>query len=120
MLNSDVKICIITFEILIRCDFLYEMIRNFMLSTSSTIKFFFEKMCKNARINLKNIVVRIFIFVIKNDNHDFIFETSYKRKVMLSFKYFVDKLNEIIIYSQCDIKKSNFKRSHLIINRTKR
>ena len=62
-------------------------------------KFFFEKMCKNAKINLKNIIVRIFIFVIKNDDHDFIFEILYKRKTMFSFKYFINKLYKIIIYS---------------------
>ena len=71
-------------------------------------KFFFEKMCENAKINLKNIIVRIFFFVIKNDNHDFIFEILYKQKTMFSFKYFIDELCEIIIYSQCNTEKVKF------------
>ena len=65
----------------------------------------FEKMCENAKINLKNIIVQIFIFAIKNDNHNFVFEILYEQKAMLSFRYFVDKSCEIIIYSQCNTKK---------------
>ena len=61
-----------------------------------------------------------FIFIIKNYDHDFIFEILYKRKMMFSFKYFVDELCKIIVHSQCDTKKLNFKRSYLIISRTKR
>ena len=108
LLNSDVKICMMIFEILNRCN--RSMRNNSKLHVINVIddKVFFEKMCENAKINLKNIIVRIFIFVIKNDDHDFIFETSYKRKTMFSLKYFVDKSCKIIIYSQCDIKRIQF------------
>ena len=65
-------------------------------------------MCENAKINLKNTIVRIFIFVIKNDNYDFIFEIFYERKTMFSFRYFVDKSYQITIYSQCNTKRVKF------------
>ena len=108
LLNNNVEICIITFKTSNQCDFFMRNDLKFHVINVIDDKFFFEKMCKNAKINLKNIIVRIFIFVIKNDDHDFIFETSYERKTMFSFKYFVDKLCEIIIYSQRDTKKIKF------------
>ena len=105
LLNSDVEIYIMTFEIVNRCDFFIQNDSKFHVINVMDDKFFFEKMCKNAKINLKDIIVRIFVFVIKNDDHDFIVEILYKRKTMLSFKYFIDKSCEIIIYSQCDTKR---------------
>ena len=108
LLNSDVEICIIIFEILNPCDFLMQNNSKFHVISVIDDKFFFEKMWENAKVNLKNIIVRIFIFVIKNDDHDFIFEILYERKVMLSFRYFIDKSCKIIIYSQCDTKKIKF------------
>ena len=93
LLNSDVKIYKMIFETLNRCDF----------STRSDSKFHVISV-----IDDKIKIMRIFIFVIKNDDHDLIFETLCKRKTMLSFKYFVDKSCKTIIHSQCDIKRVKF------------
>ena len=78
LLNSDVKICIMTFETLNRSNFFIRDDSKFHVIRVIYDKVFFEKMCENAKINLKNIIVQIFIFVIKNDDHNFIFKTSYK------------------------------------------
>ena len=108
MLNNNVEICIMIFETLNRCDFF--MRNNLKVHIINVIndKIFFEKMCENAKINLKNIIVRIFIFVIKNGNHNFIFEILYKRKTMFSFRYFIDKLCKITIHSQSNTKNVKF------------
>ena len=108
MFNSDVEICIMTFETLNRCDFSMRNDSKYHVISVIDDKIFFERMCENAKINLRNIIVRIFIFVIKNDNHDFIFETLYERKAMFSFRYFVDESCKIIIYSQCNTKRVKF------------
>ena len=108
LLNNDVKICMMTFEILNRCDFSMRNDSKFHVINVIDDKIFFEKMCENAEINLRNIIVRIFIFVIKNDDDDFVFKILYKQKAMLSFKYFVDKSCKIIIHSQCDTRKIKF------------
>ena len=99
MLYSDIEICIMTFEISNRCDFSMRNDSKFHVLNVIDDKVFFERLCENAKVNLRNIIKRIFIFVIKNDDHDFIVEISYKQKAILSFKYFVDELCEIIIYS---------------------
>ena len=108
MLNSETKICIMTFEILKKCNFFMQNNSKFHVINVIDDKTFFEKICENAKINLKNIIVRIFIFVIKNENHDFIFEILYERKTMLSFRYFIDKSCKITIHSQCNTKKVKF------------
>ena len=64
------------FKNLNRCDFFIRNDSKFYIINVIDDKIFFEKMCENAKINLKNIIVQIFIFVIKNDDHDFIFEIS--------------------------------------------
>ena len=108
LLNSDVEICIMTFEILNRCDISMRNHSKFHVISVIDSKVFFEKMCENSKVNLKDIIVRVFIFVIKNDDYDLFFETLYKRKSMFSFKYFVDKSCKITIYSQCNTKKIQF------------
>ena len=108
MLNSEAEICMMTFEILNRCDFFMQNDSKFHVINVIDDKFFFEKMCENAKINLRNLIVRIFIFVIKNNDHDFIFEISYEQRTMLSFRYFVDESCKITIHSQCDRKKVKF------------
>ena len=57
LLNSVVKICIMTFEILNRCNFFMQNNSKFHVINIIDDKIFFEKMCKNAKINLKNIIV---------------------------------------------------------------
>ena len=108
LLNSEIEICIMTLEILNRCDFAMKSDSKFHVISVTENKAFFEKMCENAKICLERIIVRIFIFVIKNENHDLIFETFYEKKIMLSSKYFIDDFCEIIIYSKCDTKKVKF------------
>ena len=108
LMNSEAEICIITFETLNRCDFSMRNNSKFHVINVIDDKIFFEKMSENAKINLKNLIVRIFIFVIKNDDHDCILEISYKRKAIFSFKYFIDKSCEIIIHSQCNTKNVKF------------
>ena len=108
LLNSNVEICLMTFQILNRCNFFMRNDSKFHVINVINDKKFLEKMCEIAKVNLKNIIVRNFIFVIKNDDHDFILEILYKRKAMFSFKYFVEKSCEIIIYSQCNTKRVKF------------
>ena len=60
------------FKILNRYTFLIQNDLKFQVINVIEDSLFFEKN------NLKNIIVRIFIFVIKNDDHDFIFEILYK------------------------------------------
>ena len=66
------------FKILNGCDFFIRNNSKFHVINVIDDKFFFAKLCENAEINLKNIIVQIFVFVIKNDDHDFIFEILYK------------------------------------------
>ena len=80
LLNSEIEICMITLEILNRCDFAMRNDSKFHVISVTKNKVFFEKMCENAKICLEKIIVRIFIFVIKNENHDLIFETFYEKK----------------------------------------
>ena len=108
LLNNDVEICILIFEILNRCNFFIESDSKFHVINVIDDRNFFEKMCKNAKVNLRVIIVRIFDFVIKNDDHDFFFEILYKRGTMLLFKYFIDKLCKTIIHSNCVGKRVKF------------
>ena len=108
LLNSEIEICIMTLEILNRCDFAMRSDSKFHVVSVTKNKVFFERMCENAKICLEKIIVRIFIFVIKNENHDLIFETLYEKKIMFSSKYFIDNFCEIIIHSKCDTKRVKF------------
>ena len=120
LLNSEIEICMMTFEILNRCDFVMKSDSKFHVISVTKNKVFFEKMCENAKICFEKIIVRIFIFVIKNENHNLIFKTLYERKIMFSSKYFIDNFCEIIIHSKCDIKKVKFQTivSHYKFNKT--
>ena len=108
LLNSEIEICIMTLEILNRCDLAMKSDSKFHVINVTENKVFFEKMCENAKVCLEEIIVRIFIFVIKNEDHDLILETFYERKIMFSSKYFIDNFCEIIIHSKCDTKKVKF------------
>ena len=99
------------FKILNRCDFFIRNNSKFHVINVMNDKFFFAKLCENAEINLKNIIVQIFVFVIKNDDHDFIFELfkkphnvsiieQTKKKINIIFLTLIEKLNtffEIIL-----------------------
>ena len=108
LLNSEIEICIMTFEILNRCDFAMKSDSKLYVISVTKNKAFFERMCENAKVCLEKIIVRIFIFVNKNENHDLIFEIFYERKIMLSSTYFIDDFCEIIIHSKYDIKRIKF------------
>ena len=120
LLNSEIEICIMTFEILNRCNFVIKSDSKLHVISVTKNKAFFEKMCENAKVCFEEIIVRIFIFVIKNENHDLIFEIFYEKKAMLSSKYFIDDFCEIIIYSKCDTKRVKFQTiaSHYKFNKT--
>ena len=79
-----------TLEILNRCDFAMKSDSKFHVISVIEDKAFFEKVCENAKVCLEENIVRIFIFVIKNEDHDLILETFYERKIMFSSKYFID------------------------------
>ena len=98
----------ITFKTLSRCNFFMQ--NNSKLHVINVIDEtkFFDKICENAKENLRNIIVRIFIFFIKNNDHDFILEISYEQRTILLFKYFIDKSCEITIHSQCDTQRVKF------------
>ena len=53
----------ITFKILNRCNFAIKNDLKFHVINVIENKAFFEKMCENAKVCLKKIIVRIFIFV---------------------------------------------------------
>ena len=120
LLNSEIEICMMSLEILNRYDFAIKSNSKFHVINVTENKAFFEKMCENVKICFEKIIVRIFIFVIKNENHDLIFETFYEKKIMLSSKYFIDDSCEIIIHSKCDTKKVKFQTiaSHHKFNKT--
>ena len=120
LLNNEIEICIITLEILNRCDFAIKSDSKFHVISVTKNKIFFEKMCENAKVCFEKIIVRIFIFVIKNENHDLILEIFYERKIMLSSKYFIDDSCEIIIHSKYNTKKIKFQTivSHHKFNKT--
>ena len=96
LLNSEIEICMMTFEILNRFNCSIKSDSKFHVINVIETKIFFEKMYKNAKICLDEIIMRIFIFVINNENHDLIFETFYEKKVMFLSKYFIDDFCEII------------------------
>ena len=81
-------------------------------------KVLYEKICKNAKVNLKDIIVRIFIFVIKNDNYDSIFEIMNEKQCFRLNILLIDYA-KLLFIRNIKQKKSNFRRLHLIINRTK-
>ena len=68
-----------TLEILNRCDLAMKSDSKFHVISVTENKAFFEKMCENAKICFEKIIVRIFIFVIKNKNHDLILEILYEK-----------------------------------------
>ena len=109
-----------TFEILNRCNLAMKSDSKFHVISVTKNKTFFEKMCENAKICFERIFVRIFIFVIKNKNHDLILETFYEKKIMFSSKYLIDDSYEIIIHSKYDTKKVKFQTivSHHKFNKT--
>ena len=76
-------------------------------------------MCKNAKTNLKNIIVRIFIFVIKNDDDDFISKFHMNKKRCFRLKCLSMNYAKLLFIRNVIQKKSYFKRSHLIIHRKK-
>ena len=95
-------------EILNRCDFAIKSDLKFYVINVTKNKAFFEKVCENAKVCFEEIIVRIFIFVIKNENYNLIFEIFYEKKIILSSKYFIDNFCEIIIYLKCDTKRVKF------------
>ena len=109
-----------TLEILNRCDLAMKSDSKFHVISVTENKAFFERMCENAKICLEEIIVRIFIFVIKNEDHDLILETLYEKKIMLLSKHLIDDSCEIIIHSKCDTKRVKFQTivSHHKFNKT--
>ena len=55
LLNSEIKICIMTFEILNRCDLVIKKDSKFHVINTIENKAFFEKMCENAKIYFEKI-----------------------------------------------------------------
>ena len=59
----------------------------------------FFDVCESIFVNIKNIIISIFIFVIKRSNHDFLFNRFFQRIVRMNVININDDLLKMILHS---------------------
>ena len=64
----------------------------------------FFDVCEFIFINIKNIIISIFIFVIKQSNHEFLLNDFFQRIVRINAVNIINNLLKIMLYSLNDEK----------------
>ena len=68
----------------------------------------FFNICKSIFINIENIIISIFIFVIERLNHDFFLDRFFQRIVHINIVNMNDNLLKMMLHSLNDEKRMNF------------
>ena len=68
----------------------------------------FFNICKSIFVNIENIIISTFIFVIERLNHDFLFNRFFQRIVCINVVNINNNLLKIILHSLNDEKQINF------------
>ena len=68
----------------------------------------FFNVCESIFVNIKNIIISTFIFVIKRSNHDFFLDCFFQRIACINIININNDLLKMILHSLNDEKRMNF------------
>ena len=68
----------------------------------------FFDICKSIFVNIENIIISIFIFVIECSDHDFLLDRFFQRIAHMNVVNINDDLLKMILYLLNDEKRMNF------------
>ena len=68
----------------------------------------FFNVCESIFVNIKNIIISTFIFVIKRSDHDFLLDYFFQRIARMNVINMNDDSLKMILYSLNDEKRMNF------------
>ena len=68
----------------------------------------FFNVCESIFVNIENIIISIFIFVIKRLNHDFLFNRFFQRIARINIVNMNDNSLKMILHSLNNEKRMNF------------
>ena len=68
----------------------------------------FFDVCESMLINIKNIIISIFIFVIKRSNHKFFLNRFFQRIARMNIVNMNNDLLKMMLHSLNDEKRINF------------
>ena len=108
LFNNDVEINYILKKLtdvtqLFICQKINIVIMNFI---NERARFF--NVCKSIFVNIKNIIISIFIFVIERSDHDLFFDRFFQRVARINIINMNNNLLKMILHSLNDEKRMNF------------
>ena len=87
--------------------FIRQKINILMMNFINERARFFD-VCESIFINIKNIIISTFIFVIERSNHDFFLDRFFQRIACMNVVNMNDDLLKMILYSLNDEKRMSF------------
>ena len=87
--------------------FICEEINIVIMSFINERAHFFD-VCESIFVNIKNIIISIFIFVIERSNHDFLFNRFFQRIARMNVINMNDDLLKMMLHSLNNEKRMNF------------
>ena len=87
--------------------FIRQKINIVMINFINERVHFFD-VCESISVNIENIIIFVFIFVIKCSDHDFLLDRSFQRIIYINVVNMNDDSLKIILHSLNDEKRMNF------------
>ena len=108
MFNNKIKVnCIFKRLIDIVQLFVRQNINIIIISVIDERAHFFN-VCETISINIKNIIISIFVFIVKYLNHELFLKRFFQRAARMSFINMNNKFFEMILHSLNEKKRINF------------
>ena len=104
LFDNNIKINCMSKRLIDATQFLIRQKINIVMMNfiNECVRFF--NVCESIFVNIKNIIISIFIFVMKCSNHDFFFNRFFQRIVRMNVVNMNNNLLKIILHSLNDEK----------------
>ena len=104
LFNNNVKINCMSKRLIDATQFSIRQEINIIMMNFINERACFFDVCESIFINIENIIISIFIFVIKRSNHDFLLDRLFQHIVYINVVNMNDDLLKIILHSLNDEK----------------
>ena len=108
LFNDDVEINYMLKKLIDATQLLIRQEINIVIINFINERVRFFNVCELIFINIKNIIISIFIFVIERSNYDFLFNYFFQRIIRMNVINMNDDSLKMILHSLNDEKEMNF------------
>ena len=97
LINIDAEICMINFKTTQKCELSIRMNSQVHVIETTNHSTRFREVCENVKMNIKEVVIKIFIFVAEKFDQKLLLEIYFERKFRIIIQFLND---ESVTYEQ--------------------